>query len=290
VLFVVCGVFISYSSHCHCHCHCRALQVNTPCAELLYSNVMSAMRGAGKADAAVDTAAASTSSTPPPSDNSNLLCLDVCSGTGTIGICCAKSAMGHMIGVELCQAAVNDAIDNATLNGLTLFTGEKSTSTPAAGAKEKSSSSEDANEEGEEEAGGKEDCRVNKYECGFICSRAEAVLESLIGHKRAKPGVGVDLRPFQAMAQGKQVLAVVDPPREGLHVDCLRAIRNCSRIDRLVYVSCNPTKSLPRDVAMLCGPSNKKLPGRAFRPVSATPVDLFPHTPHCEMLLVLERC
>lgn len=29
--------------------------------------------------------------------------------------------------------------------------------------------------------------------------------------------------------------------------------------------------------------------GRAFRPVRAIPVDLFPHTPHCEMVMVFER-
>jgi tRNA/tmRNA/rRNA uracil-C5-methylase (TrmA/RlmC/RlmD family) len=75
-----------------------------------------------------------------------------------------------------------------------------------------------------------------------------------------------------------------------MHIDCLKAIRNCSRIDRLVYVSCNPTKSLVRDCVTLCGPGSKKLFGAPFKPVEATPVDLFPYTPHCEMLLVLERC
>ena len=29
--------------------------------------------------------------------------------------------------------------------------------------------------------------------------------------------------------------------------------------------------------------------GNPFRPVSATPVDLFPHTPHCELVVLLER-
>jgi len=159
--------------------------VNTPCAELLYSGIMAAMQEAN--DLTMSESC---------SDNSNLLCLDVCSGTGTIGICCAKSSMGHMIGVELCQAAVNDAIDNATLNGLTLFTDKGTTSSSA-----------------DEKTDGKGDvCRINKFECGFICSRAEAVLEALIGNKKLPPG-GLDLKPFQEMARGKKVLAVVDPPR-----------------------------------------------------------------------------
>lgn len=39
----------------------------------------------------------------------------------------------------------------------------------------------------------------------------------------------------------------------------------------------------------LCGPISRSVEGRAFRPVRAIPVDLFPHTPHCEMVMVFER-
>lgn len=56
-----------------------------------------------------------------------------------------------------------------------------------------------------------------------------------------------------------------------------------------MYVSCNPTKSLPKDAAVLCGPSTKRLVGAPFQPVRARPVDLFPHTEHCEMVVVFER-
>lgn len=200
--------------------------MNTPCAELLYSSVMSAMQGADATSGGIEAVASSASAntTNPSSaassssvDNGNLLCLDVCSGTGTIGICCAKASMGHMIGVELCQAAVNDAIDNATLNGLTLFTNKASSasaSKPVAFSGDANVTMNEAIKDDQEMADVKEQeegTRSNKYECGFICSRAEAVLESLIGSK--KPTGGIDLRPFQAMARDKKVLAVVDPPR-----------------------------------------------------------------------------
>lgn len=33
----------------------------------------------------------------------------------------------------------------------------------------------------------------------------------------------------------------------------------------------------------------RKLRGVPFRPVRAQPVDLFPHTPHCELVMLLER-
>lgn len=74
-----------------------------------------------------------------------------------------------------------------------------------------------------------------------------------------------------------------------MHVDCLRAIRNCPAIERLVYVSCNPTKSFINDASLLCGPVSKKFTGVPFYPSRAIPVDLFPMTPHCEMLVVFER-
>ena len=163
--------------------------MNTPCAELLYSGVMEAM--------------CETKSQPISDgvqlDNSNVLCLDVCSGTGTIGICCAKNGMGHVIGVELCQAAVKDAIDNASMNGLRLFTHSRDSV-----QSDLQSRTCDVNSDVKDGS--------NMYECGFICSRAETVMESLIGGKKHCGG-GVDLKLFQDMARGKKVLAVVDPPR-----------------------------------------------------------------------------
>ena len=53
--------------------------------------------------------------------------------------------------------------------------------------------------------------------------------------------------------------------------------------------SCNPTGTLVKDAAMLCGPPSKKYPGRPFRPSSAQPVDMFPLTPHCEMVMIFDR-
>ena len=35
--------------------------------------------------------------------------------------------------------------------------------------------------------------------------------------------------------------------------------------------------------------ASKRLSGFAFKPILAQPVDLFPHTAHCELVLLLER-
>ncbi len=42
-------------------------------------------------------------------------------------------------------------------------------------------------------------------------------------------------------------------------------------------------------LSSLCKGKTNTLKGEPFRPVRAIPVDLFPHTPHCELVIVLER-
>lgn len=85
-------------------------------------------------------------------------------------------------------------------------------------------------------------------------------------------------------------VAVVDPPRAGLHNSAVRALRNCQSIKRLVYVSCNPKTMIDNVVrlSLPCGTS-KKTNGAPFRPIVVIPVDMFPHTAHCEAIMLLER-
>jgi 23S rRNA (uracil1939-C5)-methyltransferase len=74
-------------------------------------------------------------------------------------------------------------------------------------------------------------------------------------------------------------IAVVDPPREGLLPRALEALIARSP-KRIVYVSCYP-QSLVRDF--------KALAAAGWRGVSCTPVDMFPHTSHLEVVVTLER-
>jgi tRNA (uracil-5-)-methyltransferase len=108
----------------------------------------------------------------------------------------------------------------------------------------------------------------------FVAARAEKVLSAEIG---------------KAKTSGLKFVAVVDPAREGLHADVVKTLRMNERIDRIVYVSCNPTATLVRDAALLCGPPTKRYPGRAFLVESAKPVDMFPLTNHCEMVMTFDR-
>jgi len=83
-----------------------------------------------------------------------------------------------------------------------------------------------------------------------------------------------------------EVAAVLDPPRPGLHKDVLQALRDCAQLTRIVYISCNP-ESLAEDVVKLTAASREG--EDPFVPVRAVAVDMFPHTVHVEMVLLLER-
>eukprot|EP00731_Ephydatia_muelleri_P022978 Em0015g561a len=107
----------------------------------------------------------------------------------------------------------------------------------------------------------------------FLCGKAEDVLSKQLE------------APLQI--QGN-VIGVVDPPRTGLHPKVVQAIRRCSEIKQLVYVSCNPQGAVSNFVDFCRKPSHR-LKGLPFRPVRAIPVDMFPHTSHCEMVVLFER-
>jgi len=84
------------------------------------------------------------------------------------------------------------------------------------------------------------------------------------------------------------VVGIVDPPRSGIHTKVVKAIRACPTLNRLIYVSCNP-KAFVNDAAQLCRSPSNQMIGAPFRPVKAVPVDLFPHTPHTELVTLFER-
>eukprot|EP01068_Selenidium_serpulae_P012052 Selendium_serpulae@DN5761_c0_g1_i1.p1 len=205
--------------------------------------------------------------------------LDLCSGIGTIGqcYCCAappsSSKRTEVVGIELNEEAVEMARRNSAINGLS-------------------------------------------DRASYICARVEDVVEAQLRGLEGSVSL-VDLleetkddegRPSgDASADGKErtksvndivtaikqkegrravVSAVVDPPRPGLHSRVLEALRKCTAIDRLVYVSCNPD-SMVADAKRLCTPSEDCR--NVFIPVRAVGVDMFPHTYHVETILHMVR-
>jgi 23S rRNA (uracil1939-C5)-methyltransferase len=76
----------------------------------------------------------------------------------------------------------------------------------------------------------------------------------------------------------KPDVAVVDPPRAGLHPRVVFRVAEL-KPRRIVYVSCNPA-TLARDL--------KDFATHGYALAEVTPFDLFPHTPHIECVARLE--
>ena len=73
---------------------------------------------------------------------------------------------------------------------------------------------------------------------------------------------------------------VLDPPREGCSRGVLDAVFGVLAPQTGVYVSCDP-ETLARDLAIIAA--------RGYAIRSIQPVDMFPHTPHIEAVVVLDR-
>ena len=76
---------------------------------------------------------------------------------------------------------------------------------------------------------------------------------------------------------GHPDVIITDPPRAGMHADVVQTILRAAP-KRIVYVSCNPATQA-RDLADL---------DACYKVVTVQPVDMFPHTPHVENVVLLE--
>ncbi len=142
--------------------------------------------------------------------------LDVYCGTGAISLYLSQNA-GHVLGIELVEGAVRDAVRNSAINGVS--------------------------------------------NCRFIAGAAEDIL-------------------WQIREQGERFETVVtDPPRPGMHLKAITAICDL-RPERIVYVSCNP-EALGTDL--------KRLEAAGYKTDYVQLVDMFPHTPHCEVVARLRN-
>ena len=77
---------------------------------------------------------------------------------------------------------------------------------------------------------------------------------------------------------GRPDVIITDPPRAGMHPDVVKTILRAAP-QRIVYVSCNPATQA-RDLHDL---------DTDYRVAAVQPVDMFPHTPHVENVVLLIR-
>ncbi|XP_042218009.1 tRNA (uracil-5-)-methyltransferase homolog A-like isoform X2 [Homarus americanus] len=179
------------------------LQVNTAAAEVLYNKLGSV------ADL----------------DGTSAL-LDICCGTGTIGISLADRCL-KVYGIEVVEKAADDARHNAEENGLeniVILTGKA-----------------------------EENMQVLVQSCNKV-----------------------------------NVVGIVDPPRAGLNGNVVFGLRKCENMKHLLFVSCDPNCAF-KNFINLGRPQSKQYKGEFFIPLKAIPVDLFPHTPHYELIILFER-
>ncbi|CAG8479338.1 10436_t:CDS:2 [Acaulospora colombiana] len=109
--------------------------------------------------------------------------VDMCCGTGTIGIALSKilgNKVEEIIGIEICMEAVEDAKFNAMSN------------------------------------------EINNTQ--YILGPVEENLRFLSKFNNDEAGT---------------VIAIVDPPRAGVHKSVIKALRQCRAIDYLLYISCD---------------------------------------------------
>lgn len=172
---------------------------------------------------------------PNMSTEPGIILLDLCCGTGTIGITLAKDVK-HVIGVEMIPEAIRDAEANAKSNGIQNIT--------------------------------------------FFASKVEDVI----------------YRIFKSIPPTDKVIAILDPPRAGMHPKVILKLRSCARLQRnffcfildIIFVSCDLKLSRANYLG-LCRPLSNKFKGHSFRPVSCSVIDMFPHTPNCEVVCQFTR-
>ncbi|MCP5020929.1 MAG: 23S rRNA (uracil(1939)-C(5))-methyltransferase RlmD [bacterium] len=107
---------------------------------------------------------------------------------------------------------------------------------------------------------------------------ARAYAERLgMGHATFVEGDVLERLEEGVAGRTKADVVIVDPPRVGLHPKVLPGIAALAA-PKLVYVSCS-IKNAARDLI--------ELKARGYRLDRVRPLDLFPHTPHVEVVLTL---
>lgn len=173
---------------------------------------------------------------------------DLYCGIGTISLFLAQKA-GMVYGVEIVPQAIEDARNNAKMNGITnakFFVGKAEEILPEF--------YESAGKKGQQAgaAGSLQDA------AGTLSREAE---EETAGADMLHPDV-----------------IVVDPPRKGCDAKCLETMLKMTP-ERIVYVSCD-SATLARDLRVLCDG------GYEIKKVRA--VDQFGHTVHVESVVLMQ--
>ncbi|KAJ3090468.1 tRNA methyltransferase 2 [Quaeritorhiza haematococci] len=223
-------------------------QVNTPATELLYSQIRDwclappapfAIAPAPTSTSDATTTTPATASSSDQEDDDLPIVLDLCCGTGTIGLAMAGK-VHKVVGVEMIKEAVEDAKLNAEANGVSNVTYyaakveeviKKALSEHVTGYGKPSSDTTSTTPAESETAtpASTTDTEMKSSE-QTTTATATTTAEGKTASESEEAG---KKRPR------RQVIAILDPPRSGVHTNVIKAIRNCPLITRVVYVSCD---------------------------------------------------
>ena len=150
-------------------------QVNTVATEGLYSTIRDWCLATRTDGTAVETTSNETTQ-----KEKDTVILDLCCGTGTIGLVLSQHVK-KVIGVEMVKEAIEDAEKNAKLNGIT--------------------------------------------NVSYLHGRVEEAIKQVFKE--------------HVTSEDTNVVAILDPPRSGVHATVIQAIRGCKQLRRVIYVSCD---------------------------------------------------
>jgi tRNA (uracil-5-)-methyltransferase len=169
-------------------------QVNPSATEVLYGKIRDlSINAAAKAKNELSTISEPLKNVKveatlvgPDTDSKipGVVLLDLCCGTGTIGITMAQYVK-KVIGVELCSEAVEDAKKNAAANQI--------------------------------------------KNCIFLNGKVEEKMHGIFKYH---------INPFD------KVIAILDPPRSGVHYSVIKSIRECRELKHVIFVACDLSQSL----------------------------------------------
>ncbi|MCR5322062.1 MAG: 23S rRNA (uracil(1939)-C(5))-methyltransferase RlmD [Lachnospiraceae bacterium] len=172
---------------------------------------------------------------------------DLYCGIGTISLYFTKYVK-KVYGIEIVPQAIEDAIENAKLNGIT------NTEFMCGAAEE-----------------------LFPKLMGDRDGAAEKWFPELMGDSEGVSEEGLPKMIDGDGAAKKPDIVIVDPPRKGCDAKLIECIGNLEP-RKIVYVSCDPA-TLARDI--------KLLGGYGYEPLKIRPVDMFPHTVHTEVVTML---
>ena len=154
-------------------------QINPWATDILYGQISEFCINATKKVQSGEhiTNTAESNETVGSNEKPGIILLDLCCGTGTIGISVA-SYVKQVIGVEICAEAIQDAERNAKLNNI-----ENAT---------------------------------------YYTSKIEDISYKL----------------FKNIDSNDKVIAVLDPPRTGVHYSVIKCIRDTPQLKNLIFVAC----------------------------------------------------